>query len=198
MRAWIIRNARTSLFLAAVSLVLSSQAARAADFAVTSPGFFYSINGTGSNPNLTLVRGKTYTFQVSASSIHPFFINSPGVQNNNISSGTITYTVPMAASNYVYFCSIHGFGGKIETIAPTPPTPPRIQLLSLSLGSNLVLSSTGTNNWSVKPEYSTNLAGTNWYALTVITNRFVGGTNETICGIPPAPGAFIRIQSQPN
>jgi len=192
-----VKLGRLGLWLGA--LLLSSPAILAADFNITSPGFFYSINGTGSNPDITLVRGKTYTFLVNASSIHPFLIRSAGVVNNDISQGTITYTVPLVASNYTYICSIHNFGGRILTVPPaTPPPPPTIKLLSLTLGSDLVLQSTGTNTWSVKPEYSTNLASTNWYALTVVTNRFKGGTNETICGRPPADGAFIRILSQPN
>src|SRR5262245_51035529 len=73
----------------AVSLLLS-HAVSGADLTVTSPGFFYSINGNQPNPTLTLVRGQTYTFVVNASSIHPFKINSPGVQNNNVFQGTIT------------------------------------------------------------------------------------------------------------
>src|SRR5580765_7841793 len=81
----------------------------AADFTVTSPGFFYAINGNQPNPTLTLVRGRTYTFAVNSSSIHPFEILSTGVVNNNISQGIITYTVPTIASNYSYICSIHGF-----------------------------------------------------------------------------------------
>jgi len=181
------------------ALILGLQVADGADFAIKSPGYYYTINGAGVNPTLTLVQGRTYTFLVNASAVHPFFIDSPGVQNNDISQGTITYTVPSVASNYTYICSIHGFGGKILTVAPPPPPPPpRIQLLSLAVASNLVLHSTGTNTWSVKPEYSTNLSTTNWYALTVLTNRFSGGTNETICGLPPGNGAFIRIRSQAN
>jgi len=170
----------------------------AADFTVTSPGFFYSINGNQPNPTLTLIRGRTYTFAVNASSIHPFLINSPGVQNNNISQGTITYTVPMAASNYNYFCSIHGFGAQIITVAPPPPPPPTIRILSLSLSNNLVLRSTGTNGWSVNPEFSTNLNVTNWFALIVLSNNFLDGINETFCGRPPASNVFLRIRSQPN
>src|SRR5260370_28363110 len=85
--------------------------------------YYYTINGAGVNPTLTLVQGRTYTFLVNASAVHPFFIDSPGVQNNDISQGTITYTVPSVASNYTYICSIHGFGGKILTVAPPPPPP---------------------------------------------------------------------------
>jgi len=179
--------------------VFLNPATWAADFTIASPGFFYTVNGQGQNPTITLVRGQTYTFVIHASSIHPFKINSQGVQNNDISSGTITFTVPNVASNYTYECSVHGFGGQIKSVAPsTPPPPPKVRLLSVAMGSNLVLRSTGTNTWTVKPEYSTNLATTNWYALTVLTNRFSGGTNETICGNPPSASAFIRIRAQPN
>jgi hypothetical protein len=179
-----------------IGLLLSSRAL-AADFTVTSPGFFYSINGNQPNPTLTLIRGRTYAFAVNASSIHPFLINSPGVQNNNIAQGTITYTVPMAVSNYNYFCSIHGFGAQIITVAPPSP-PPTIRILSLSLSNNLVLRSTGTNGWSVNPEFSTNLSATNWFALTVLSNNFLNGINETFCGRPPGSNVFLRIRSQPN
>jgi hypothetical protein len=201
---WVLKVPRlpgqTCLWLCLATLLLFAQA-QAADFTVASPGYYYTFNGTGNDPTITLVRGNTYTFQVNASSIHPFYIESPGVQNNNISRGTITYTVPLVASNYIYFCSIHGFGGQILTVAPPPtlaPPPPKVRFLSFSLGSNLVMRSTGTNTWSVIPQYSTNLAGTNWYALTVLTNTYVGGTNETICGRPPYDRAFLRIKSQPN
>jgi hypothetical protein len=181
-----------------IAALLFSRVVLGADFTVTSPGFFYSINGNQPNPILTLVRGRIYTFAVNASSIHPFLINSPGVQNNNISQGTITYTVPTAASNYNYFCSIHGFGAQIVTVAPTAPPPPPIHILSLAVSNNVVLRSTGTNGWSVNPEYSTNLATTNWFALSVLSNRFLNGINETICGRPPGSNVFLRIRSQPN
>ena len=177
---------------------LFSPAVFAADFTVTSPGFFYTINGNQPNPTLTLVRGQTYTFAINSSSDHPFFINSPGVQNNNISQGTITYTVPTAAANYNYFCSIHGFGAQILTVAPLPPPAPTIRILSLGVSSNVVLRSTGTNGWSINPEYSTNLTGTNWFALSVLSNSFLNGINETICGRPPGSKVFLRIRSQPN
>src|SRR6058998_2303638 len=128
---------------AVIGLFLLAQSALAADFTVTSPGFFYAINGNQPNPTITLVRGQTYTIAVNSSSIHPFVIDSPGVQNNNISQGTITYTVPTVASNYNYFCSIHGFGAQIFTVAPPSPPPPTIHILSLAVSNNVVLRSTG-------------------------------------------------------
>jgi len=180
-------------------LVLLVHTGQASDFSVSTPGgaYAYTINGM-QNPALTLVQGKTYTFNVNASSIHPFYINSPGVQNNNITQGTVTYTVPTGTGNYSYYCSYHYFGGQILTVPAPPPPPPAIELLSVSVGSNLVIRSTGTNTWSVQPMFSTNLTSTNWYALAVITNQFLSGTNETICGRPPGDQVFIRIQSRPN
>ncbi len=175
---------------------LFSQAVFAADFSVTSPGFFYAINGNQPNPTLTLVRGRTYTFAINSDLSHPFEIISPGVVNNNISQGTITYTVPTVASNYTYICSIHLFGAQIITVAPPPP--PTIRILSLAVSNNVVLRSTGTNGWSVNPEYSNNLPTTNWFALSVLSNRFLNGINETICGRPPGSNVFLRIRSQPN
>lgn len=172
--------------------------AESADFSVTSPGFFYSINGANPNPVLTVQRGTTYTFAISTASNHPFEILAPGVTSNNIFSGTITWTVPLVASNYNYKCSVHGFGNQIMTVAAPPPPPPTIQILSLDVSSNLTLLSTGTNMWSVIPEFNTNLMFTNWYGLTVQTNFFTNGTNETICGRPPGSPIFIRIRSQPQ
>jgi hypothetical protein len=181
-----------------IVLFLIAQSVFAADFTVTSPGFFYAINGSQPNPTLTLVRGRTYTFAVNSSSIHPFEILSPGVQNNNIAQGTITYTVPNVASNYTYICSIHGFGAQILTVAASPPPPPPIRILSLTVSNNLVLRSTGTNGWSVNPEFSTNLVATNWFVLSVLSNSFLNGINEIICGRPPGTNVFLRIRSQPN
>ncbi len=178
-------------------LCVGSPAAFAADFTVTYTGSSaYAFNGSGSNPTLMLVRGRTYTFAISTPGNHPFRINSGGAANNNISSGTITYTVPTNAVNYTYQCSVHGFGGTILTVAPPPP--PTIQIVNLSVGTNIVLRSTGTNTWSVTPEYRTNLSNTNWFALTVQNNVFANGTNETFCGRPPGDAVFIRIKARQN
>ncbi len=171
----------------------------AADFNVTSPGFFFSFNGMQPNPTITLVRGKTYTFAVSTGSNHPFQILSPGfTTTNNLSSGVISYTVPTNAPTTVnpgYRCSVHHFSGTILTI--DPPTPPVPRIVGYSLGTNLVLlSSPATNAFSYIPEFKTNLDAANWFALTVQTNRFVSGTNEAICGLPSGSNVFIRVRVQ--
>ena len=145
---------------------------------------------------LSLVRGRIYTFAVNTSSVHPFEILGapPGsVMNNNISSGTVTFNVPTNAVNYSYVCSVHFFGNSIVTVAPPPP--PTFRIVGLSVTTNIVLLSTGTNTWSLLPQYSTNLSRTNWAALTVRSNILINGTNETICGKPPGKAVFIRIKA---
>lgn len=168
----------------------------AADFNVSTPGFAFMINGVNNNPTLTLVRGQTYTFAVSTASFHPFnILGSAGVVNNNISSGTVTYTVPLAAVNYSYECSIHHFTGIILTIAP--PVPPKPVIFKFTVGTNLNLKFTGSNTFSYFPEFNTNLATTNWFALTVVqTNAASNGTNDVICGKPPGNNVFIRVRAQ--
>jgi hypothetical protein len=85
--------------------------------------------------------------------------------------------------------------GQILTV--DPPAPPPVNLLSLAVeGDELRLLSTGTNNWSVQPEYRTNLSSSNWFALTVRTNRYLDGTNDSICGRPEALNVFIRVRSE--
>jgi hypothetical protein len=82
----------------------------------------YLFTGDGltndSNPDITLVRGETYTFTVNASG-HPFYINDTqgtgtsnaynnGVTNNGAQSGTVTFTVPNDAPNTLFYnCEFH-------------------------------------------------------------------------------------------
>ena len=187
------------------SLLISLGGVQAADFNVTSPDV-YSINGVGGNPTITLVRGQTYTFSVNTACGpfgHPFEIVAPGVTvNNNICAGTITYTVATNAPATIspgYVCSVHFFYGDIITVdPPAPPPPPTVKILGMVVSSNLVVTSTGTNTWTVNPEFSTNLFSTNWYSLTVQSNRFFNGTNETYCGKPPGDNVFIRVRSEPQ
>lgn len=185
-----------SRWITGVSLCwLCTHLASAADFNVTSPGSFYAISGSQPNPTLTLFRGEIYTFAITTASSHPFRINSPAgtTTNNNISSGTITFRIPTNAANYSYVCSIHGFGGTILTVPR-----PAVRITKMDVGTNIVLRSTGTNNWILTPQFSTNLGSTNWFALTVQSNRFLNGTNETFCGRPPGTNVFIRVRAQRN
>jgi len=87
--------------------------------AVTNAGAgAYVINGSN-NPSLTLQRGVTYRFQISASG-HPFWIKtaavtgtgsaySTGVTNNGIDNGTVIFNVPLDAPDTLYYiCQFHG------------------------------------------------------------------------------------------
>jgi len=175
--------------------------AAAADFTVTTPGgqFAFNINGSNS-PTLTLVRGRTYAFAVNTTpNLHPFHIQSPGVMNNDITTGTMTYTVPATATNYSYYCTFHGLRmqGSILTV-DAPPPPPPIRIVGVTVGTNITLRSTGTNTFTVMPEFKTNVAGTTWFPLTVQTNRYFNGTNETLCSRPPGQPVFIRIKAVEN
>ena len=95
----------------------------AVNFVVTNAGASaYIFNGGGlsdaSNPDLTLERGRTYTFSVNASG-HPFFIKTvqgntnanaynSGVTNNGEQMGTVTFTVPMDAPDTLFYnCQFH-------------------------------------------------------------------------------------------
>jgi len=180
-------------FIICLGISLADSRAIAADFNVSSPGSFYNINSLQPNPTLTVVRGETYTFAINAGPTHPFRIINPGLRitNNNISVGTISWTVPTNAVNYRYDCSFHLFGGAINTVPP-----PTFRILRLDAGTDLTLRSTGTNNWTIIPQYSTNLSRSNWLALTVKTNRFLAGTNETVCGRPPGTNVFVRLRAQ--
>ena len=83
----------------------------------------YHFDGLGENPTLTLFRGFTYKFYVSASEAvggvnYPFWIRTKkvsgientydygsGVVNNGDSVGNITFTVPYDAPNKLYYIS---------------------------------------------------------------------------------------------
>lgn len=105
---------------AATVNVFVAEESSEADFVVTTPGHYYAIEGfDGENPVLRLKRGQRYVFEIRASSLHPFAIEDApegSVTNNNVSRGLVTFKVPMAAQNYRYRCTTHGFGNVIETV----------------------------------------------------------------------------------
>lgn len=178
-----------------LGLLLAAHAA-AADFTVRTPtpAFFFVINGV-TNATLTLVRGRTYTFDVDTiCGFHPFRVNSPGVDTSSLCFGLLTYVVPTNAANYYYDCTVHGQSLRGEILTVEGSSLPLVRIVSYQFNSNIVLRSTGTNNLAIFPEYKTNLNQTNWFALTVQTNRFLNGTNETVCGRPPGSNVFIRLR----
>jgi len=125
------------VFVAALAAFAAARAARAAtNFNVTNNGVSaYTIDGVD-NKTLTLTRGQTYTFTLSASG-HPFWIvtargaanvttnavsQTDGVTGNGMPSGTgtVTYVVPTSApATLFYQCGIHDvMGGTLSIISP--------------------------------------------------------------------------------
>ena len=125
--------ARATLCILLVSL--AANPAAAADFTVVNAGLSaYVINAT-SNPPLTLVRGRTYTFDINASG-HPFWIKSvqsigtgnafnTGVTNNGTQTGTLTFAVPVGApATLFYNCQFHSaMSNQIHIVDPSPIAP---------------------------------------------------------------------------
>ena len=88
------------------------------EFGVTNNGssaYTFSGGATGDNPTLNLQRGKTYRFDINASS-HPFAIRvsnggsayTNGVVTQNNTNGAVYFTVPSdAPATLVYQCTSH-------------------------------------------------------------------------------------------
>ena len=95
-----------------VATSIAVQSVCASDYSFTTQGL------QANDPILTLERGKTYEFEVSAQG-HPFWIKTDqisgsssqyndGITNNGLSNGKLIFTVPSdAPSTLYYICQIH-------------------------------------------------------------------------------------------
>ena len=144
------------LVLSCIVSAAARAGAPATSFDVTNNGMAsLSINGAA-NPTLTLTRGQTYVFNVTAIG-HPFWITtargagdtesnafSDGVTGNGASPGTLTFVVPATApATLFYQCAFHDpMGGTLLIISPPPPPPvPAVSTgLMVALGALLVVS----------------------------------------------------------
>jgi len=147
---------------------------------------------------------------------HPFFIKTNsslnntdlynvGVTGQGVQNGALTFVVPVnAPTQLLYHCGNHPLMVGNINIPPgtTPPGPPIVQILSLTLTpTGIQIKSTGTNQWSAIPEFRSNLTTAAWTTVPLFTNVFANGTNTTtfnrlepICG----PNVFLRIRNQSN
>jgi hypothetical protein len=118
---------------------------------VNSGASAYAIDGTN-NPNLTLVRGSTYAFQLNASG-HPFWIKTiqgtgtgnaytNGIAGNGTSVGTLTFVVPSNAPALLFYnCQFHGsMTGQLLIVDPPGPT-----LLAVDVSTNAAYAGGFTN-----------------------------------------------------
>ncbi len=181
---------------------------------VTTSGFTYVFSGAGgSDPTLTLYRGVTYIFSISAIG-HPFFIKTNisggttdiytnGVVNNGTQSGILAFNVPANAPNQLsYNCSFHstsfGMHGLLNIV--NPPSPPTGEIVLISISPDgVTMKSLGVTNWTAIPEFSSNLLSGAWTTVPNYTNVLANGTNTTtfnrldpICG----SNVFLRVRNQ--
>lgn len=171
--------------------------------ALTSAPFFQNTGvavGNSSLPGFPLnVTSGVYsnTLDLTSTAIYnPSFLTA----NGGTAAGAEAALAASLAANRAYW-NIHtaspsGFpGGEIRDF-PSPV----IRIVNMEVSANLTITSTlaSTNNRTLFPEYITNLFTPNWTTLTVLSNRFVNGTNEIICGPPPANPVFLRIRAQVN
>ena len=107
---------------------------------------------------------------------------------------------------YINIHTVNNAGGELRGFlvpaSVAPPAPPTVRVVDFTVGPTIVVTSTGTNGWSVIPEFQCDLAGTNWTPVASFTNNFVNGTNttgfarlEAVCG---SSNVFIRIRNQKN
>jgi hypothetical protein len=117
-------------------------AAAATSFTVTNNGMSSFVVNGANNPQLTLVRGQTYTFSVTVFG-HPFWIVTArgasdvgtnafadGVTNNGASGdtsspGIVTFTVPASAPPTLFYqCAFHDpMGGTLSIVSPIVSVP---------------------------------------------------------------------------
>lgn len=184
---------------------------------ITTPGgsFSFSVDGgPPSNPTIDLIAGVTNIFIINTASFHPVIITTavstdpsayyPGASPQNVFDEPITMTTPTAGfpTTLYYVCKLHGFNGQIHITAPPAGSPPANTILEVRVGTNVVMTSTGTNTtWLLVPEFSSNLVTGGWSVVPDFTNSFTNGTNTTtfprldpICG----PNVFLRIRQQQN
>jgi hypothetical protein len=168
------------------------------EFDVVSGISSYEIDGVG-NPNLKLVRGVTYTFNINNTTGHPFWIKTlfesgssssydEGIDQNGIENGTIIFEVSSSAPNTLYYVSENSedFGGTLS-IVDEYIVDGKTQLLGLteiigtldvtgSVGISENLNVVGTGSFGkldVETVTTTNVLVTNHITASSITSSFV-------------------------
>lgn len=106
------------------------------DFVVTDDqANFFIENQTGSNPTITLARGRTYTFRLDLTSFSFFIKRSDGITNQNSilvhssgdsgadaqgkSDGVLSFSVPLTAEDTLFYTNEQGsVSGTINIVDP--------------------------------------------------------------------------------
>ena len=154
--------------------------------------------------------GKTNILDIQTFADHPVEIIAAdtfgfydGANPQVVNDQPITLTTPSSGfpTTLYYACAIHGFYGEIH-FSSLGSAPPPNTILEIRVGTNIVMTSTGTNTpWLLIPEFSSNLVNGTWAPVSSYTNSFANGTHTTvfdrldpICG----PNVFLRIRQQEN
>ena len=185
---------------------------------ITTPGaaFNFTVDGVPNNPTINLAAGVTNILQIDTTpGFHPVIITTDptpftfaneygGASPQNISTGPMGLITPGSGfpPKLYYMCSFHWFFGEIDLTGVVGPMPDPNQILSIQVGTNVIMTSIGTNTtWLLIPEFNSNLVGGVWAPVPSYTNTFVNGTNTTvfdrldpICG----PNVFLRLRQQQN
>ncbi len=198
-------QARIIPVCAAIAALTLTTTAATNQFGVTASGFSdYTINDLP-DPELTLVRGFTYFFNVDAP-IHPFYITTTfnnafgrvtwddGVTNQGATVGTVTFAVPNSAPDTLYYqCGAHNAMWGVLNIID----PPGVIITDVNVGSNVVIKSTGydSDKLNLNVLSSTNLTtNTVWSSASILSNVFDSGTNTTTVTLPAGDAAFFQVQ----
>lgn len=182
--------------------------------------YFFAVNGAGSNPPISLTAGVTNVFVINTpAGVHPVIIttNPPFTLGNysgatypggspqspqGTNSGEILLNAPAAGfpTKLYYVCSVHFFFGEID-LSSAIGSPPPNTILQIKVGTNIVMTSTGTNTtWTLVPQYSTNIANRLWTPVPGYNNSFSNGTNTTVfdrLDSTAGPKVFLRLSQQP-
>ncbi len=176
--------------------------------------YAYSVDGgPAENPTIELYAGVTNILDIQAYDDHPVVVTTTpdpfdwysGASPQDVADQQIFLITPSSGfpTTLYYVCSLHYFYGEIHFNAPPIPLAPLPNtILSIKVGTNIVMKSTGTNtNWRLIPEYSSNLLQGTWTSVPQYTNTYANGTNTTtfnrldpICG----PNVFLRVRQQQN
>ena len=172
-------------------------------FAVTASSTInYTINGVNDPTDIVLVRGFTYYFNISVSSIHPFYIKTApvtgtstslyndGVTGQGATSGTLTFVVPETAPNTLYYqCSNHaGMTGPLTIV-----DAPVVFITGLDVGGVVELQSTGTDALNLNVQTRSSLTNA-WSDVSIQSNGYANGTNTTQVAVPAGDAAFFHVQ----
>ena len=192
---------RTIIIITVLGILGISTRAATNIFNVGNNGFTdYTMNGVN-DPDLTLVRGFTYVFNINVASIHPFWIKTVqgigtgnaytnGVIGNGTFNGTLQFAVPTNAPSLLYYnCQTHAsMTGKLNIV-----NPPAVHIVGFSAGTNVMIQSTGTDALNISMQTSSNLMAGGWVPASMLSNIFADGTNTTLVVLPAGKSAFFRV-----